>query len=96
MPLATLSWLGPIAIPVRWTGAEVEGRIEIEVGPVIAKEVVIRDLVIAISIILHGRHLRALPALALIYLTPPATLLWIDPLRAARLVLRQNLTTIED
>lgn len=81
---------------MRGTGAEVEGRIEIGAGPAIAKEAAIRDLAIAISIILHGRHLRALPALALIYLTPPAILLWIDPLRAALLVLRQGLTTIDE
>lgn len=81
---------------MRGTGAEVEGRIEIGVEPVIAKEVVIPALAIAISIILHGRHLRALPALALIYLTPPAILLWIDPPRAVRLVPRQDLTTTVD
>jgi hypothetical protein len=81
---------------VRGTGAEVEGRIEIGVEPVIAKEVVTPALAIAISIILHGRHLRALPALALIYLTPPTILLWIDTPRAVRLVPRQDLTPTVD
>jgi hypothetical protein len=81
---------------VRGTGAEVEGRIEIGAGLVIAKEVVTRALAIAISIILHGRHLRMLPALALMYLTPQVILLWIDPLRAVLPILRQDSSTVDD
>lgn len=82
---------------MRGTGAEVEGRIEIEAEAVIANEEAgTRVLASPILIILHGRHLRALPASALIYLMLLVILLWIDPLRAALLFLRLDFITIDD
>lgn len=81
---------------MRGTGAEVEGRIETGAEPVIANEEVVTPvLATAILIILHDRHPRTLLAFPLIYLTP-VILLWTDPLRAARPVLRQVSTTIDD
>lgn len=78
------------------TGAEVEGQIEIGGVIVIASEVDTSVLATAVLITPNGRHLRAALVLALIYLTPPETLPWIDPHRIVLLALLQASMVIDN